>query len=431
MNTPKSKKPFIIAVAGGGIGGLAITIGLLHQGIDVHLYEAAHTFAEIGAGVAFGPNALAAMSKIDPAIKEGYDKRATVNGWPEKREVWFDFRHGEEGTHVGELIHTVKAGKSGNSTVHRAHFLDELVKLVPDEVAHFGKRVEEVVEKDDGVTLKFHDGTTAEASAVIGCDGVKSRTRQVLLGYNAPEAHAVFTGKYAYRGLIPMEKAVELLGDELARNSQMFLGHHGHVLTFPIEKGATMNVVAFRTKEDGKWENDQWVLPMKKEDMFHDFDDWGKNVKDILSSHPLPQLMQKPDIWALFDHVPAPTYHRKRIYLLGDSAHASTPHQGAGAGMALEDAFILSNLLGSVHDLSGLEHAFRAADVVRRPRTQKLVTTSRSAGQLYDFELEGIGDDIEKVKENLETRYRWIWDEDLDGELQRAKSLLGERAKLA
>ncbi len=281
--TMNTKEPFSIAVAGGGIGGLAITIGLLHQGVDVQLYEAAHAFAEIGAGVGFGPNSLAAMSKIDPAIKEGYDKRATYNAWPEKRSTWFDFRRGMEGYDAQDFIHTVHAGDSGMSSVHRAHFLDELVKLVPAKVAHFGKRVEEIEEIEDGVVLKFHDGTTASASAVIGCDGIKSRTRQILLGYHTPEAHASFTGKYAYRGLIPMEKAVGLLGDELARNSQMYLGYHGHVLTFPIEKGNTMNVVAFQTKKDGKWEDEQWVLPMKKEDMFHDFDGWGKHVKDILS----------------------------------------------------------------------------------------------------------------------------------------------------
>lgn len=82
----------------------------------------------------------------------------------------------------------------------------------------------------------------------------------ILLEDDNKRAHAQFTGKYAYRGLIPMEKAVNALGDGLARNSQMYLGYHGHVLTFPIEKGETMNVVAFKTKEDGKWEDEKWVL---------------------------------------------------------------------------------------------------------------------------------------------------------------------------
>lgn len=420
-------KPLTIAVAGGGIGGLALTIGLLKQGLSVHLYESAPAFAEIGAGVSFGPNALRAMSLVDPAVRAGYDKRATSNGWVEKKETWFDFRHGMRDDKVGSHIAGVVASGTGQSSVHRAHFLDELVKLVPDGCAHFGKRVEELEELEmegAGVRIRFHDGTTAEASALIGCDGVKSRVRQIVLGERAPAAHAAFTGKYAYRGLVPMEKAVGLLGEELARNSQMYLGYHGHVLTFPIEKGKTMNVVAFQSKTDGNWEDERWVLPMKKEDMFRDFEGWGESVRKILS------LMEKPDVWALFDHPPAETYYKGRICLLGDSAHASTPHQGAGAGMALEDAFVLSNLLGSVHKPEGIESAFRASDAVRRPRSQNLVTTSRTAGLLYDFEGEGIGDDEERIREDLIQRYQWIWEENLDRELSEAKALLGQRAKL-
>jgi salicylate hydroxylase len=79
-----------------------------------------------------------------------------------------------------------------------------------------------------------------------------------------------------------MQKAVAALGDELGRNSQIFMGHHGHVLTFPIDKGETLNVVAFRTKADGKWEKPAWVLPSTSEEMFKDFVGWGDKVQSIL-----------------------------------------------------------------------------------------------------------------------------------------------------
>ena len=377
------------------------------------------------------------MSQIDENIKKGYQKKQTSNGYPEKKTTWFDFRwgmdgkkggnlgNGNEARKAGEFIHTVNAGATGMSSIHRAHFLDELVALVPKEMASFGKKVEEIEELEDGVRMHFHDGTTAEANAVVGCDGVKSKTRIQVLGEEDPVAHAQFTGKYAYRGLIPMQKAADLLGDELARNSQMYLGYHGHVLTIPIEKGEIMNVVAIRTKRDGKWEDDKWVLPMKEEDMRDDFVEWGDGVRKILS------LMEKPDIWALFDYPPAKTYYRGRVCLLGDSAHASTPHQGAGAGMALEDAYILSSLLGAIDKSAEIECAFRAFDAVRRPRTQKLVTTSRAAGELYEFEYEGIGDDLEAVKKNLETRNDWIWEHDLEEDLNVAKELLAKEVKSA
>lgn len=287
--TSTPKKPFHVAVIGGGIGGLCMTIGLLHQNISCKVYEAASAFAEIGAGVSFGPNAVRAMALIDPAIREGYNRRVTTNFYPEKMKTWFDFRIGQEHWEgkapgkVGQHIASVLASDDvGQSSVHRAHFLDELIKLVPKEVAEFGKRVKNVKAAGDKMVITFSDGSTAEADAVLGCDGIKSRTKEILLGKEHETAHAVFSGKYAYRGLIPMDKAIKAVGEEYARNSQMYLGQHGHVLTFPIEKGDTMNVVAFRTKKDGKWDDEEWVLPMKKEDMFDDFAAWGDSVKQIL-----------------------------------------------------------------------------------------------------------------------------------------------------
>lgn len=233
------------------------------------------------------------MSLIDPDILTGYRKIETRNAWEEKKMFLFELNLGMKGENgmwgdikapgkEGERIAQIVAGDVGQSSVHRAHFLDVLVKMIPDGIAKFGKKVEKVEKKGEKMVLTFQDGETAEADAVIGCDGVKSRTRQILLGDDYETTRPNFTGKYAYRGLIPMEKAVGAVGEELARNSQMYFGRHGHVLTFPIEKGRTMNVVAFQSKRDGKWEDERWVLPMKKEDLFNDFSGWGDSVQHIL-----------------------------------------------------------------------------------------------------------------------------------------------------
>lgn len=162
--TTKPQKPFSIAVAGGGIGGLALAIGLLHQGVPVHIYEAAHAFTEIGAGVAFGANSMRAVSLIDPAIEQGFHRRATTNGWKDKQKTWFDFRYGMDSWKgngkkaAGHICAVTTEKEPAQSNVHRAYFLDELVKLVPDECASFGKRVEEV-EETEGVSLRFRDGS--------------------------------------------------------------------------------------------------------------------------------------------------------------------------------------------------------------------------------------------------------------------------------
>jgi len=140
--------------------------------------------------------------------------------------------------------------------------------------------------------------------------------------------------------------------------------------------------------------------------------------------------MEKPDVWALFDHPPAPTYFKGRFAILGDAAHASTPHQGAGAGQAIEDAFILSNLLGTINSVDEIERAFHAYDAVRRPRSQKVVATSRDAAKVYEFEDENLGTDLEMIGRILEKRYDWIWNEDLPEQLKKAQSIMGIKANL-
>jgi salicylate hydroxylase len=196
------------------------------------------------------------------------------------------------------------------------------------------------------------------------------------------------------------------------------------VLTTPIEHGKVVNVVAYRTKEDRRWNDSTWIKPTTKEEMLAKFDGWSDPVKNILG------LIEKPDIWALFDHPPAASYHRKgKICLLGDSAHASTPHHGAGAGMAVEDAFILSRLLTSIESVGELEIAFAAYDAVRRPRSQRLVASSRKLGEVYNFEDRAIGDNMKAMREYLEHAWDWIWKEDLGRQLEKAQVLLKGHSK--
>ena len=64
--------------------------------------------------------------------------------------------------------------------------------------------------------------------------------------------------------------------------------------------------------------------------------------------------------------------------------------------MCMEDVLVLSTLLKEVKHVGDIEKAFHAYDEVRRPRTQRNVVTSKEAGTLYEFELEG--DDLERIK---------------------------------
>lgn len=164
------------------------------------------------------------------------------------------------------------------------------------------------------------------------------------------------------------------------------------------------------------------MIPSSKEAMLNDYATWTPKIRELLKS------MQKTDIWALFNHPSARTYWKSkpRICLAGDAAHASTPHQGAGAGMCVEDCYILGELLGDATGVQDLEKVFHAYDEVRRPRSLKLVGTSREAGMLYDFEGPE-GDDLEAIERNLKQRMSWLWDADMTVELERARSIMRDK----
>ena len=123
--------------------------------------------------------------------------------------------------------------------------------------------------------------------------------------------------------------------------------------------------------------------------------------------------------WALWDSIPLTTYCRNNIALLGDAAHASLPHQGAGAGQAIEDALVLAEVLAAAHTKEHVPLALEAYDVIRRPRSQAVVKTSRDAGNLY--KLYGPeGSDMSRIGDNLLTRMSWIWYESMDLQIKRA-----------
>ena len=269
-----------------------------------------------------------------------------------------------------------------------------------------------------GVTITFSDGTTAYASAVIACDGIKSLSRKIVLGRENPQTEPVFAGEYAYRTLLERSKADDILTSELAGNGNIYCGNGGYIITYPVDKGRLVNVVAIKRKVDMKWDQDEWLAPCSRETMIKDFQNWGEPIQRLIAE------IKDSKQWALFDAPDASTYLHGRICLVGDAAHASTPNQGAGAGMAFEDAYVLSSLLGRAGSSRHINDVFRAFDAVRRPRTQRLVATSRTAGEVYELVHDGVGDDLEKVRDNLEGRHEWIWKEDLPREVQLATAFL-------
>ncbi|KAI9040779.1 FAD/NAD(P)-binding domain-containing protein [Aspergillus affinis] len=429
------KKNFQVAVVGGGIAGLTLAITLHHRGIPVTIYEQASAFAEIGAGVSFSPNAVDAMKTCHPGIHAAFEKVCTRNLWPTKQKVWFDYL---DGWSQGESRDANNASRQdiaftisnsiGQTGVHRAHFLDELIKLIPEDIARFNKRLENIVErKSDGkLVMQFADGEEHETDLIIGCDGIKSRVRQIMVGEGHPAANPTYTHKYAYRGLVPMDKAIEAIGEELASNACMHMGPGGHMLTFPVNQGKTLNIVAFHTSPEPWADYPRLTRDGTREEVLRDFEGYGPNVINLLKLTD-PKL----SVWAIFDlgEHPVPTFYQGRVCISGDAAHATSPHHGAGAGFCIEDTAILAAMLEDdrVTSVRDLEAVLATFDSTRRERTQWLVQSSRFIGDCYEWRAEGVGRNFKKIEEAINYRNGVIANVDIRQMCKNAVDELGGR----
>ncbi|KAB5566072.1 salicylate 1-monooxygenase sala [Coniochaeta sp. 2T2.1] len=428
----QTRHPFTIAIVGGGITGLTLAIALHRRNIECTVYEQAPSFKEIGAGLGFHPGVVRALRLCAPDILAAFEKVCTVNKWDSKRHVWFDVFDGTADVPARELepAFTILQPQTGGGSCHRARFLDELVKLLPldRDIARLDKRLDSIEESSEGkLRLLFRDGTVATADAVIGCDGIKSRTREIMLGPDKmAQAKCGYSGKYAYRCLIPMAEAIEALGEEKAANTSLWMGPNCHALTFPVSHGATLNLVAF-VSDDRQWPDQaRLTLPATRQEILRDFREFGPNVSKLIG-----MISEKPDRWGLFDLAehPLPGYYRHKICLAGDAAHASTPHHGAGAGVSIEDVAVLSSLLGdpSLRGPEDLEAVFATYDESRRSRTQWLVQSSRRVADLYEWRDVTVGKGYGGILDEITRRQAIIWNLDLEAELETAQRSLRNR----
>lgn len=324
-STQAPEKHCTVAIVGGGIGGLTLAIGLLRRNVSVQIYEAAAAFEEVGLGLSIGPAAHRAMPLIDPQVREVYDRLITTHadslGYEHLRQTWFEIIWAA-GEKSGQLLIDLKAPPSGQTTVRRADFLAALVRLIPREIAHFGKRLEKLVENATDVSLSFKDGTSAVADLVVGCDGIRSKVKEFMIPEEHEQTQPQYSGMYCYRAALDMETMVEAVGDDRARVSTMYLGQGAYAISYPIMRAQKVNVGLY-TLNDG-WDSETWVRPATKTDMLRDFDGMGPYLQAIMevNYHSLCSLFVMYLTW-LKDLRSLPTARARQIPMgdLRTSAH--------------------------------------------------------------------------------------------------------------
>lgn len=425
--------PFHIAIIGGGLGGIALAIALKARSIPFTIYEARTSFTEIGAGINVGPNGIKALRAINPSLGKKVFDLATRNP-PPYDDVWMYFKYGApSGEHEdGERIFTLMAPPTGTMTMHRQEFLQALATEMGMENARFNKKLVAYEQRDDEVLMKFADGSEESASILVGCDGIHSRVRKAMFGEENPISKAHFNHDGAYRAVIPIEKAIEAVG-ESARYVQCMLGPNGYFIMYPVNGGTNVNCGAW-IRKDGLWDRSEWLVPEQGKQFEEDMKGWGDRVHKVMK-----YFDPSPTFWAQHQHTQQPeTFHQGRVILIGDGAHSMPPHNGAGASQAAEDAYILSEVLTLLAEKethpsnATVGAALSAFEDVRRPRVTRAHRSSVETGPIWygflDRKCEGT--ELEEFVGDFKARFAWLWGVDIEGEAEKARSrmeqLLGE-----
>lgn len=356
----KSASRFRVAVIGGGLGGLTAALALRANGVEAVVFEAAHELRELGAGVMIGPNGMRCLEEI--GVAEAVS-RITSPLTQVDTYTW-------QGAEVqSRMFMSEKPGDRTFYPAHRAELQRTLCNQLPPGTIHLGHRLTRLVEDDCGVNLQFADGKRSRFDVVIGADGIHS----VVQGFVANPVHPSSEGIMAYRGLIPIERLTGML-DVSPNRGAMWMGNGRSFLIFPVSRGRLLNVAAFvPTDLDG---DESWSASGDVTTLAAEYDGWAQPVQDVIAA------MDETFRWGIYDRHQPERWSTERIALLGDAAHATTPHLGQGLNQSIEDAATLGVLLADV-DLTDVPGRFRLYEELRRERTNRIQQGSRKMGRTY------------------------------------------------
>ncbi|RCI13924.1 hypothetical protein L249_8146, partial [Ophiocordyceps polyrhachis-furcata BCC 54312] len=401
MDTAKPR--LRVAIIGGGIGGAAMANAMMQiPHLDTHLFEAAPDFSERGAALGLGSNHRRALAYLLSSVDETLAKAGAVPMASTRIMIG-------SGPQAGRLVLDLGAG-SEDMVVHRAALLRELMASLPSERLHPSKKLHAIEaavpgHQVDRMRLTFDDGTVDCFDAVIGADGVFGFVRTYVLGEAASRCAAESAGFWDCRNVVSMDKAKAVLGTEYFDQDRQYgwAGDGAFILHDVLDNGAMVQCVisAVETEvPDGR------RTLLTKEALKARFKGWG-HVSEAMIDLSFDQPGQLYG-YSEMEHKFTPAYHNGRVCLMGDAAHATTPWQGAGAGLAFEDAMVLTVLLSSVSCPDDLALAFEAYDAVRRPRCQRVIDSSRAVGRIFCGQNHEIGLDADKMRETLPPRWEFL-----------------------
>ena len=317
-----------ILIVGGGIGGMVAAVALRQRDFDVEIVEVNPKWDVYGVGIIQLANALRALATV------GLADQALAAGFGMSTLGFYD----HEGHQLYVIPQPQLAGPhypAANAlTRSRLHtILQEAVREAGVNV-RVGLTVSELEQRDDAVEVTFTDYTSGRYDLVIGADGIRSLIRSLAFGTALQPSYA---GQMCWRYNVPRPPEVD--------HFQLFFGPSGNKAGFiPLAPDLMYILLTEATRESA----DSWPrIPEERlAEVFRErLMEFGGPVATIRDTYitDSSKVVYRPFETII---VPPPWY-RGRVVLIGDAAHAMTAHIAQGAAMAIEDAVVLAEELGT------------------------------------------------------------------------------------
>ncbi len=313
-----------VLVIGGGIGGLTAAIALCRRGFSVDLIERDPHMTVYGVGIIQQGNVVRAVSEL--GVLDDYI------------DAGFGFDHvsvfAPDGTRVAKIPSPrLLDGYPANVGISRRALRDVLVAGARRAGTSVYQGVVAKTLDDDGLRVRVQFSSSLppkDYDLVVGADGLHSETRSGIFP-DAPKPE--FTGQGVWR--YNFARAPEVEGIH---------AYMGRVGTGLVPLSNTLMYMFVTTAEQANTHYPSTGLGQAMRDKLVGaapaIQALANDITDDAS------VVYRPLDWVFLTGA----WHRGRIVLLGDAIHATTPHLGQGAGMAIEDSLVLADELSKAAD---------------------------------------------------------------------------------
>lgn len=293
---------------------------------------------------------------------------------------------------VNEDDHVKNKYGSPYWVAHRADFhrvLAAKAKAVGVEL-RLDAFVDNIEDLESSPVAVLATGERIQADVIVGCDGIKSRTREILQGRPDPP---VDTGDIAYRILVPAsemrkhEVLLDLVDGEMSPLNY-WMGPDQHVVCYLLKGADLYNIVLICPDDLPQMSN---VAKGDVAEMRAAFSKWDPRLQKLLS------LIKECAKWRLQNHEELERWAYGKVVLLGDACHPTLPYLASGAAMAVEDGAVLGRLLAKVDDKEELPAILKMYEGLRKQRTTTVVKRSTFYQEIFhchDGPLQEIRDEM-------------------------------------